>query len=591
MSLATNIVRRQGSSCYYARLRVPKDLQDVAGKSDRWQSLRTSDSREAKLKASAIVARWQAEFDDLRRRRIMTEADLAGGAWDHYVSEIDLDAKRRASLPSTADIEAERARAVSAIEAMPSEARTSLSMLDAAIGYQVARSAADYDRDAQKIQANALRKHLAIGETALIEWAADNFITRERLLIQKGSLEYKGLCQSLQRAQLQALERGVERDQGNWAGTPSDPLVAPPQPGSSPKLAAPGETIMELFARFKREKFASVKSDTWEQNQRTVAIFAEFVGPSAHISVITRKAVRDWKQHLLKYPVRATDSKSFKRMSFREAVAANAASDKPKPTLSNKTINRYLSALGKFCGWLAQNEYLDSDVVGGQLLEIDKTNKKVRPYAARQLAAILSSPLFVGCAGDAREHVAGKVKIRDWRYWLPTIAIYSGARLGEIAQLLIADIREDRGVWIFHITPEGSDDKTVKTEGSARVVPVHPRLIELGLLDYREKIKERGDTRLFPTATRDTRGHFGAASRFFGKYFERIGVKGDRSANFHSFRHGVADAFRRAGYLDEQFGLLLGHTGGTTTGRYGMLPQGELLQRKAMIDAIIYDVT
>jgi integrase len=166
--------------------------------------------------------------------------------------------------------------------------------------------------------------------------------------------------------------------------------------------------------------------------------------------------------------------------------------------------------------------------------------------------------------------------------------LYSGARLGEIAQLHVADMREERGVWIFHITPEGGGNKTVKTEGSARVVPIHPKLIELGLLDHRAKLNASCEARLFPTAQRDTRGHFGTASRFFGKYFEKIGVKGDRSLNFHSFRHGVADAFRRAGYLDEQFGLLLGHTSGTSTGRYGNLPEGELSLRKAMIDAIDY---
>lgn len=181
------------------------------------------------------------------------------------------------------------------------------------------------------------------------------------------------------------------------------------------------------------------------------------------------------------------------------------------------------------------------------------------------------------------------MRIRDWRYWLPIISLYSGARLGEIAQLFIEDIRQDRGVWIFHITPEGAtDDKSVKTEGSARVVPVHPELIRLGLLDYHAEQKTAGETRLFPTAERDTRGHFGEPSRFFGRYFEKIGVKVDNTTKFHSLRHGVTDAFRRAGYLDEEFGMLLGHTAGTTTGRYGVMPEGDLTRRKKLIDAIAY---
>jgi integrase len=178
---------------------------------------------------------------------------------------------------------------------------------------------------------------------------------------------------------------------------------------------------------------------------------------------------------------------------------------------------------------------LESNPVDGHYLEIDKRRRTVKPYSADQLTAIFSSPLFSACAGDGREHVSGDVKIRDWRYWLPIISLYSGARLGEIAQLFVDDVRHDRGVWIFHITPEGGagDDKSVKTEGSARVVPVHPELIRRGILDHHSEIKARRGTRLFATAERDTRGHFGEASRFFGRYFTKIGVKVDRSTNFH----------------------------------------------------------
>ena len=59
--------------------------------------------------------------------------------------------------------------------------------------------------------------------------------------------------------------------------------------------------------------------------------------------------------------------------------------------------------------------------------------------------------------------------------------------------------------------------------------------------------------------------------------------------NFHSFRHGIADAFRSAGYLDEQFNVLLGHTKATTTGTYGIVPQGILSERVKMIEAVRFD--
>jgi integrase len=119
------------------------------------------------------------------------------------------------------------------------------------------------------------------------------------------------------------------------------------------------------------------------------------------------------------------------------------------------------------------------------------------------------------------------------------------------------------------------------------VVPVHPELVKLGFINYHAAMKGRGEAQLFPQLKPDARGFFsGEASTFFNDYFRAIGVKADKRVNFHSFRHGIADAFRAAGYLDEQFGVLLGHSKATTTGRYGIMPEGVLSERVKMIEAV-----
>jgi hypothetical protein len=40
--------------------------------------------------------------------------------------------------------------------------------------------------------------------------------------------------------------------------------------------------------------------------------------------------------------------------------------------------------------------------------------------------------------------------------------------------------------------------------------------------------------------------------------------------------------------LDEQFNMLLGHTKATTTGTYGIVPQGILSVRVKMIEAVAF---
>src|SRR5690606_15648963 len=90
----------------------------------------------------------------------------------------------------------------------------------------------------------------------------------------------------------------------------------------------------------------------------------------------------------------------------------------------------------------------------------------------------------------------------------------------------VADVRQERDTWIMHVTEEGDDEKSVKTDGGMRVVPIHSELIKLGFIEHHKKILRAGKTKLFPEATRNCRGQMIAEfSRGFGRYLTRIGVK------------------------------------------------------------------
>ncbi|WP_316394953.1 site-specific integrase [Bradyrhizobium sp. 33ap4] len=604
MSLSTNIVKRPGSAMYYARIGIPPDLQryypSKGGKQkhriELWKSLGTRDPKAARDLVLPVLSEWRREFAILRARREPSTTDIQAAVWAHYEGELDADLQRRATMPTGEQIDAAQHQLTRDIEAGRKPwSNDPIVQLSSAIEVLVMRSAAKMDRQRRAIQLETLREHLATGETALIHWAADDLIEREKLLVEKGSPKYREICHRLQRAQVEALERAAERDAGNWAGVPTDPDVKPVDPTMGKQFAAPGETIMELYDRFKAERYGATRPDTWNQNRGIVKLFAEYVGETSHVSVITRKAVRDWKHQLSRWPVKAGETAAFKGMSFRKVIEANATVG--KPTISNTTVNKYLAAVGSFSTWLLQSDFIGSDVMAGQYLVRDKRKKNRFPFTADQLKTIFNSPLFTTCMGDDREHEPGNVAIRDWRYWIAWIGLYTGARLGEIAQMATRDLRQQDDVWIFHITENGELDddgasiKSTKTAGSQRVVPVHSRLIELGLLDYHAAVVARGETQLFPEIKPDTRGFFsGMPSAFFNDYFRAIGVKVDRRVNFHSFRHGIADALRAAGYMDEEFGVLLGHVKASTTGKYGILPQGILSKRVEMVESVRFPI-
>lgn len=579
---------RRGAS-YYARAKVPNDLVDVIGKRELVKALGTKDENVAKRLLWPVVEAWNREFDDIRSRRMLTPDDKADATWQHYTATLERDGHTRRNMPTVADIDAATEEAIDRVQRERIDIRDPAAMLDVTVELATLKRRREYEAKLRRAKLADMRKHLATGETALIEDEVDAYIDQNKLLIDPLSPDRGDLAQRLMRAEIEGLERTIERDRGDYTGAPKDPIVKPAA-GTAREQAAPGETIMELFERYAAENPKGIAVDTIAQARRDVGSFVDFVGSTCPAHRIDKKAVREWKALLLKFPVKATESRDFASMTLSQIVRHNEKIG--KPVITHRTVNRYLAGFSAFCGWLVSHGYLDTNPADGMFLKKSKGNSPA-PFTTDQLKTLFKSPLFAGCqSADEWRNIAkpGNVRIRDHRYWVPLIMLYSGARPAEVAQLAIADVRQEHGHWIMHITTEGDGDKSVKTAGSMRVVPVHPVLVRLGFLKYRDGMEAAGQTRLFPHAERNSRGQMIADfSREFGRYLTRIGLKHGRGLSLYSFRHGAADAFRRAGYMDDYFGpLAFGHGSPTMTGRYGIMPQGMLQQRVDLINSIAY---
>ncbi|WP_152046742.1 site-specific integrase [Aureimonas psammosilenae] len=586
MARLTYLERR--GAVYYARIDVPVDLVAHYGTTTKKKSLRTKEEAVAKVRLWPVVEAWRLEFEDVLSRRAITDDDKADAVWRHYIGALERDEERRKRLPGQAEIDAASLEMFARVRETKLDIKDPLAILDATLEVKALEQARELDARARKAKLDDLCKHLVKGETALIAHEVDAYAEANKLIVERGSDEWNDLARKMMRADIETLERTMERDRGDYSGSPKDPIVRPAAGGHREQAKA-GETIMELFEIYASENPKGISADTLNQARRDVGTFVETVGRTCPVHRIDKRAVRDWKALLVRYPVKATETKAFAGMTMAQAVRENEKIG--KPVLTPRTVNRYLAGLGAFSAWLVNHGYLNANPVEGMSLA-KKKERSTSPFTTDQLNTLFDSPLFTGAQSATEWRLiarAGKVLIRDHRYWVPLVMLYSGARPAEIAQLAVSDVREEHGVWIMHITTEGEGDKQVKTAGSMRVVPIHSELIRLGFLKHHKEMKATGQARLFPEAKRNNRGQMIAEfSREFGRYLERIGLKEGRGVSLYSFRHGAVDALRRAGYLDEQFGFLLGHTKGTMTGRYGHLPQGMLRQRVELVEAIGY---
>lgn len=113
------------------------------------------------------------------------------------------------------------------------------------------------------------------------------------------------------------------------------------------------------------------------------------------------------------------------------------------------------------------------------------------------------------------------------RKWIPLIALYTGMRLEEIAQLTTSDVIAEQGSGVLYFDINRNGGKTVKTDTALRNIPIHDTLLKLGFMDFVSQQSKK----LF-----EETGN--AVSRAFIRYLEELNIKkdGDRGMVFHSFR-------------------------------------------------------
>lgn len=595
MSRNSNLRRRGTSGNYYARIFVPLDLQPAMGKAEISVSLHTKELPEAKRRLVPVLDEWGARFDDMRRRQTLTDDDIQTAVWDHYAAALVADDDQRAARPTTAEIEAAIDAVVLAPKVVHPAGPGMFDSINSMTEVEILASRAGWDARRKAARLARLRGDLSTGDTRLIEPDADAFLHKHGFSIQKGDPRYRDLCLKLMRAEIEHLDRYAERERGDYTGHPKDPIITEPAVRTDATVTStPTETIMGLFAKYERENPNDIRPESLKQARRDVQHFADFAGSRTRPSKVSKAMVGDWQDLLADYPVKATETSIFKGMSPVEIVAANKALDTPKPTLTRQTVRRYMGSLSGFCRWLVRRGVLASNPVA------DMMPKKGEPTNARDtfkddaLKTLFSSPLFTTARGEQWRDVdkRGNFAVRDHRFWIPWVMLYSGARPAEVAQLYVEDVRQEQGVWIMHISDEGDGDKRTKTAGSRRMVPIHSALIALGFLDHVKRQRAAGEVQVFPEVEIPKEGQIAATfSREFNRYLTKVGVKTGRDIVTYSLRHTFIDRARKH-FLDDVIAIVVGHETGTNkktmTGGYGVEEQGTMQLRRDIVESVSY---
>jgi len=110
-------------------------------------------------------------------------------------------------------------------------------------------------------------------------------------------------------------------------------------------------------------------------------------------------------------------------------------------------------------------------------MRLEEEEPDREPWQLDELKAFFSSPVFT----EGLRPTAGR---GEAAYWLPLLALFTGARLGELAPLTVADITTDNpaGISTIRVTEHLEQGRRLKNVGSRRVVSIPPELVGLGFM-------------------------------------------------------------------------------------------------------------
>jgi len=495
-----HFVERKGR--YFARLVVPKDLREAVGKTE----LRTAlggDRRQALIKLPAAVANLQTiisqaehKVSDKRnppRYPMSPEAMTAA----HYQSRLDFDDELR-NDPRWAnglidDVLVERLRRAIA-------GRSSDDELHALVGVEIAR----------------FRR-------------AGNFDS------PPGSDAWRTVAKGLCIAELEALERVCERDEGDFTGQPSHPILKTAVAVENAAQGPEPVSLKKLWTDYvaARQAAGFMKGGAGRLG-RVFESLRAFVGHDDAARVV-KKDLLAWRDDLTK-------------------------------TLAAKTISDvYLSTARSVFTWAVDQDLItENPVIGVKIAKPRKVLSRERGFTDGEALAVLKASRAYQPNVDQNGYQREKPHLVNAKKWVPLLAAFSGARVSELTQLRKEDFRQEDDVWIMRITPDAG---TVKA-GGFRDVPLHPQILDQGFIGFVATAKAGP---LFHGATTpdDYARKAGIISNQLANWLRGTGLRPDGLQPNHAWRHRFKTVAMDLELAPRVVDALQGHAARTAGEGYG----------------------
>ena len=293
--------------------------------------------------------------------------------------------------------------------------------------------------------------------------------------------------------------------------------------------------IDEFLSKYQRGK----KPAMFKKHQPVLNMLLEVTGDKP-VTELKQADINNFFELLGQLPPRWNDQCRKRKLTIRQLAALDH-----ELTLGPKTFKEtYIASVRPFImaakkDWQDQGFPLTLTTDGIEYFgDREEGEFKQRAFNLAELKRLFEGPEMRDFSSSSKQANC---------FWLPTLGLYTGARVNEICQLNPqTDIFQDDkcGTWFLWITKDTEGDpriiKSVKT-GDSRKVPIHSKLVELGFLDYVKRIKSSGAKLLFPEWQPINSRASGEAEKWFRQFLRDTKLRDETPKEcilgMHAFRH------------------------------------------------------
>ncbi|WP_417908908.1 tyrosine-type recombinase/integrase [Candidatus Electronema sp. PJ] len=393
---------------------------------------------------------------------------------------------------------------------------------------------------------------------------ADRIIKWKGLQVPKNSKEYNLFCyRTAQMLHEHECRKRIFRS--NLPGYDHQYSYAPEQNVNDVQKKVEGVLLKDFFTTFWEEsetgwaeKTKNEYKGVYENLFSIIEVSTNKSCEELYIHELNHDLINKFFSNLLLFPSQFT--KRFKgKISLKDAIVyakklkkgevVEGLDEKTKnnlqQTVSAATLNdKYINLMNMFLDYAYQCGKLEKNPLKGRRVKSKKEVESFRPFSNIELETIFSKEIF-----SEKEITDG----RYFKYWMPILGIYTGARINELAQLRLKDIKKDNDIYYINITD--SEETSVKNSASKRNLAVHPDLIKLGFIKYIKWLDGRNEKFLFPEISNEERKGRPVSRWFSRSLYDCKIYEQDKKGRigFHSFRNNVSDHFKQNGAVDQLY--------------------------------------